>query len=762
MCNNLKINNPLILCGFLAISFNTSTVRAEDNRGEMTLGDIDITGRRESSDSEFIGREQIDRFRGTGNGDALSGIRGLQVNSLRNEAGAIDVGVRGFQGEGRVPVIIDGSLQSTHTFRGYQGESDRTYIDMDLISQVQVDRGATPGKYSTGAVGGLVQMKTLGVDDILLPGENFGLLFKGSTYNNNRKPDIPGNETGQQRYLLSESIHAGRFNNGAGTAALAWQSDAIDLVLAYSRRSVGNYFAGKRGSRRFGDDRVVDPGQEVVNTSYQSDSGIAKLGLNLNDNQRLSFNYRRHVQKAGEVMAAYWYKQSNDGDDTTSWTSPPGKDAMPQWSLGSAAVNAASVDYAYQPQDSALVDFNLGLWKTAARLDQHNGAWGTGRAGDQYKLRYTDDRQGINVNNRSSLRAIPLSLEYGAAYDEQRMKPRAKKDRVARDGRRHERSAWLNATLDYAPVTVALGSKIHRAGVTDYRYQTHTSNRAKTDLFGQITLHVTHNIDLYAKASSSWRSPSLFESTRSAQTYNYDPNRPLKPENAWNREAGISGQFSDVFTENEKMSFKVDYFNNHVKDFISANMLKYQRGDNWRSSYSFLNFDSVTTKGVELAASYDNPRFFADASATFYRKPEICSRDAAVERYFGEVMVGPSCTSVGYALSMVSARVPPRRAYNLTVGTRLLDGDLTLGSRLRYHSGKQNPEGWLQGTGARAVVGIPSEKLVDLFARYRVNPQLDLTFNVDNLTNRYTFDPGTVISMPMPGRTLRAGMEFRF
>lgn len=57
---------------------------------------------------------------------------------------------------------------------------------------------------------------------------------------------------------------------------------------------------------------------------------------------------------------------------------------------------------------------------------------------------------------------------------------------------------------------------------------------------------------------------------------------------------------------------------------------------------------------------------------------------------------------------------------------------------------------------------MPSEKIVDLFASYRVNPQLDLTFNIDNLTNRYAFDPGTVIGMPMPGRTLRAGLEVRF
>ena len=39
-----------------------------------------------------LNREHISRFRGTGNGDVFSDIAGVQVNSLRNEAGAIDIG----------------------------------------------------------------------------------------------------------------------------------------------------------------------------------------------------------------------------------------------------------------------------------------------------------------------------------------------------------------------------------------------------------------------------------------------------------------------------------------------------------------------------------------------------------------------------------------------------------------------------------------------------------------------------------------------
>ncbi|MGP2836346.1 TonB-dependent receptor domain-containing protein, partial [Serratia nevei] len=741
----------LIGCALMALPLHSY---AADNKAvnEVNLGDIDVIDKRDKFDNEYLDRQKIARFRGTTNGDAFSGISGVQVNSLRNEAGALDIGIRGVQGEGRVPIVIDGSLQSSHTFRGYQGESDRTYIDMDLISTVQVDKGATAGKYSTGAIGGLVQMKTLGVKDILLPGENFGLLFKGSTYNNNRKPKISGDAEEQEHYLMANGIKPNSFNNGSATVAMAYQNDLLDLVLAYSKRAVGNYFAGARGIERYGDDATVSAGQEVVNTSYQSDSGIAKLGLNLDDSQRLELNFRRHVQKAGEVMAAYWYKHPHKGGDDSveyAWYAPDGVDSMPQWSLGSAIVNSYSANYSYTPESSNLIDFTLGVWKTTAHFDQHNGAGSGGSYGDQYKHSYGDDRQGINISNHSSLTTLPLSFDYGAALDEQRMQPRGREiaNTISRNGRRTEQSGYLNAMLDYPLVTLNLGGKVHQAAVTDYQDQNHIDYGAKTDLLSQLKLHLTNQIDLYAKASNTYRNPSLFESTRSAQTFNYDRHNPLRPENARSWEVGFSGEFNDVFTKDEQIDFRVGYFNNRIKDFISASQLPRNPDDPWwRSNFAFRNYDRVTLKGTELTMSYDNQRFFADASAIFYRKPEICSRATAEQNN------GPACTDVGYAWSMISARIPPKRTFNLTVGTRLLDGDLTLGSRLRYHSGKKNPQDWLQGTAARAVVEVPSEKIVDLFASYRVNPQLELTFNIDNLTNRYAFDPGTVIGMPMPGR----------
>ncbi len=68
---------------------------------------------------------------------------------------------------------IDGSQQSTSSYRGYAGVDNRTYVDPDLISGITVTKG--PDGAVGGAIGGTIAMETLGVADILREGENWGV-----------------------------------------------------------------------------------------------------------------------------------------------------------------------------------------------------------------------------------------------------------------------------------------------------------------------------------------------------------------------------------------------------------------------------------------------------------------------------------------------------------------------------------------------------------------------------------------------------------
>src|SRR5690606_37613746 len=114
------------------------------------------------------------------------GVAGVQVGDSRN-GGGLDVNIRGIQGKSRVDVTVDGSQQSLNVYRGYGGTQQRSYIDPDLISDVIINKGPDLTAAGAGAIGGAVNMTTIGVQDILKDGKNFGVRLKGEIWDNGVK-----------------------------------------------------------------------------------------------------------------------------------------------------------------------------------------------------------------------------------------------------------------------------------------------------------------------------------------------------------------------------------------------------------------------------------------------------------------------------------------------------------------------------------------------------------------------------------------------
>ncbi|MBP0685772.1 TonB-dependent receptor, partial [Mycobacterium tuberculosis] len=69
----------------------------------------------------------------------------------------------------------------------------------------------------------------------------------------------------------------------------------------------------------------------------------------------------------------------------------------------------------------------------------------------------------------------------------------------------------------------------------------------KIDWMAQLNYQLLNGIDVYAKLSNMYRSPSLFESTVSKQTFSYDPDLPIKSENSRLVEFGFIGHNDNVF-----------------------------------------------------------------------------------------------------------------------------------------------------------------------------------------------------------------------
>lgn len=472
----LRLNTLVLfaLCFPLTVKGADST---EDNEN-FSLGEINVLGTSSNDEdkgaliesyrspvpSTYLGKDEVERYRGTRNTDIFNDMTGVQMNNPANEAGALDPGIRGMQGNGRVPVVIDDSVQSTMTERGYQGSSDRTYIDMDLIRSVQVDKGPVIGADTAGATGGRVELRTINANDVIPQGDSFGINFNLGTYNNNRMPHEFGNSSEQLNYHLQREQKATHFRNGFYSLAMAGKNDYGSVLLAYTERSTGNYFAGKNNAARYDKgtqfDQVTRPGQEVANTSSENASFLAKVSADFSPDNKLLLTYRRHHQKAGEILSAYLTKnQTANGDDTQA-----------QWTLGTATLDAFSATHKYKSPTNNWLNLKSTFFYTELQTEQHNGFLGSGSYGDQYWNSVRDRRIGINASNTSLFPALPVvgdfKAEYGFALEQQLISPRETERSAGStniDGNRRSSSFFTNLSIDptsWVTATVGLRKTI--------------------------------------------------------------------------------------------------------------------------------------------------------------------------------------------------------------------------------------------------------------------------------------------------------------
>src|SRR5574343_504182 len=404
-----------------------------------------------------IDQQQIERFRGTSVADMFKGTPGVQVGDGRNSC-AVDVNVRGMQGQGRVPVVIDGSQQAISVYRGYAGAADRSYLDPDLISRVTIEKGPSLSAQGAGAVGGLVQMDTLKAADVLLPGERVGVRLRGSLQSNTATP--------QASIKTPPRQHAPGLDGraGAGSVALATRQDHYELVAA---------------------------------SAHRSDSLLLKGTLRPDDDSALELAWRRYDSHYGEIMPSQILR--NDSGYIMQW---PGSHVL---------LDSYSARYQWAPATQPLIRLKANVWHTDMQGDAMNGdvfrnpqqgkpqpgwdendpAWLDAR----YRVKTAATRSGADISNSSLLRtaAGAFKLDYGVSLQRERTGPGKgmvvdlddiNHNRTVRSGQRDEHSAFFK--LDWAAndwLSLELGGRYSRFASQDHNVQAtahHTEQRYRT------------------------------------------------------------------------------------------------------------------------------------------------------------------------------------------------------------------------------------------------------------------------------------------
>lgn len=186
-----------------------------------------------------VTRSTMDRFGGIKIDDTLRNEPGVFTRINGSQPG-VAVNIRGFEGSGRVNMMIDGVRQNFR-FTGHEA-SGFTYVDQNLLAEIDVTRGATTGVGGSG-LSGSVNFRTLGVNDIVDEGKQWGVLGRASW--------------GSNGVGFSEML--------AGGARI----DAMGIAAAISRRDSRSY---KNGDNT----RQPNTGQEMTSGLFKTEFGFGE------------------------------------------------------------------------------------------------------------------------------------------------------------------------------------------------------------------------------------------------------------------------------------------------------------------------------------------------------------------------------------------------------------------------------------------------------------------------------------------------------
>ncbi|MGH8484963.1 MAG: TonB-dependent receptor, partial [Pseudomonas sp.] len=206
-------------------------------------------------------REQLDRQNVNNIKDLVRYEPGVSVSGTGQRSGLNGYNIRGIDGE-RVLTQIDGVSIPDSFFFGPYAQTQRNYVDPEIIKRVEILRGPASVLYGSNAIGGAVSYFTLDPDDIIKPGQDVGARLK------------TGYSSADESWLNSATV-AGR------------QGDFDGLLHLSQRNGHETESYGEHGGT--GLNRTEANPEDVRTTNI-----LAKAGWNYADDSRLALTYEHY------------------------------------------------------------------------------------------------------------------------------------------------------------------------------------------------------------------------------------------------------------------------------------------------------------------------------------------------------------------------------------------------------------------------------------------------------------------------------------
>lgn len=614
----------------------------------------------------------------------------------RGDDASTAVNIRGLQDFGRVAVIVDGARQNYQ--RSGHNANGSFFLDPELIGGIDVVRGPTSNIYGSGAIGGVASFRTKDIQDVLRPGERWGVDVGGSYGSNS--------------------------NRGLASVFGGVRVDpTVDVFGGAVYRTQGNYQDGN--------------GTEIGNTGNDIAAGLMKITVRPADGHEIKF---------GGVFQDYQYTvgQMNRGPVATA-----AQRALYQGSsvYASNAKNyTGTVTWKYSRPDDMLFDFNVSLYGNRTDNDQTktyhystSGAalCGTGNAGNNIsgcvgdQRGYLLDTIGIDANNTSrfELGNWHNAVTYGFdAFNDKvtTTDSRGNSNITTPSGERTVSGGFIQLKNNYSSWLEIISAlrydhyELNSSGLTGG-----DTSSSGDRLSPKITVGVTPvaGFTPYASYAEGYRAPSITETliagahatgggpnffncaNGTSGLFCFLPNPNLRAEVGKTKEIGVNLKYNDIFASGDSLRAKFNFFRNDVDDYIDlvASTPEMTAFGPFSRNYQYQNIANAKIEGFEAETSYDAGLWFAGVGATLQSGKN-------------------TQTNVGLVT------VQPRKI-TTTGGVRLLDRRLTISAQWAAVAANTDiPVGYSPST---------AYDLVNLYVAYQPTRDVTLNFSVDNLLNQY-------------------------
>ncbi|AYO33635.1 TonB-dependent hemoglobin/transferrin/lactoferrin family receptor [Haemophilus influenzae] len=595
----------------LSLAITTTLVTANVLAQSTELDSINVIATRDPSRFAYTPQKQSK--------DSLLSKQATSVAAALEDIPNVDVrggsrsiaqkpNIRGLS-DNRVVQVIDGVRQNFDL--AHRGSY---FLPMSLIQEIEVIKGPSSSLWGSGALGGVVAMRTPNALDLLKNNDKFGVKIR------------QGYQTANNLSETDASVFAA--------------NDKFDVLISGFYNNADNLRIGK--------------GNKLNNTAYKQFGGLAKFGWQINDANRVELSHRetRFKQTApsnneveNELTNEQITEQINEFHGSSN-SFPPTTRSQSERSAFYSKVKTrfGSVSYLSDQQipDQSTV-FNYYLTPDNPYLNTHIALYNNKTIEkEQRKVSGVKDQtklttRGINLRNSSELSHI--SFVYGVDYMRDKISTERGTNSSDAQFRAEPYNANSNTTGVYLIAHIPLfGEKLLLSPSVRYDHYDTSSKTVKykdnhLSPATKLTWKVTNWLDFSAKYNEAFRAPSMQERFVSGSHFGanlagkyavnkFVANPNLRPETAKNKEITANLHFDSLFKQGDKFKIEATYFRNDVKDFINLKIFNDAKTNtNTNASANpntngallpknsqYQNITNARLSGIELQAQYQTER----------------------------------------------------------------------------------------------------------------------------------------------------------